>query len=77
MQRRSFLTILPGALVIAAAPASQSDLEPPPNRPKVPGTLSLRARRRREQPPGSGKIQISDDVLRWEVAQTAIIICDM
>ena len=36
-----------------------------PNRPKVPGTLSLRARRRGER------------VLRWEVAQTAIIICDM
>src|SRR5262252_2987733 len=77
MQRRSFLTILPGALALAAAPAPQSDPEPLPNRPKVPGTLSLLARRRREQPPGSGKIQISEEVRRWEVAQTAIIICDM
>jgi nicotinamidase-related amidase len=36
------------------------------NRPKVPGTLSLRARRRAET-----------RVLKWEAAQTAIIICDM
>ncbi|MFB3830155.1 MAG: isochorismatase family protein [Bryobacteraceae bacterium] len=43
----------------------------------MPGTLSLRARRRKEQPPGSGKIQVSEEVLRWEVAQTAIIIIDM
>jgi hypothetical protein len=48
-----------------------------PNRPKVPGTLSLRARRRGEQPPGSGKILVSEELLRWDVAHTAIIIIDM
>jgi nicotinamidase-related amidase len=37
----------------------------------------LRARRRGEQPPGSGRIQASEGLLRWEVAQTAIVICDM
>ncbi len=77
MYRRSFLTILPGAMGIAMAQVSQSERESPPNRPKVPGTLSLRARRRGEQPPGSGKILVSEEVLRWEVAQTAIIIIDM
>lgn len=77
MYRRSFLTILPGALGLAVAQAPQPDRESLPNRPKVPGTLSLRARRRGEQPPGSGKIRVSDEVLRWEVAQTAIIIIDM
>ena len=46
-----------------------------PNRPKVPGTLALRARGRTEEPPG--RVRISERVLRWEVAQTAIIICDM
>ena len=74
MDRRSFLVILNGALGITAA---QSDRESLPNRPKVPGTLGLRARRRAEQPPGSGKTQLSEEVLRWEVAQTAIIIIDM
>jgi nicotinamidase-related amidase len=39
--------------------------------------LSLRARRRQQQPRGSGKIQASEEELRWEVAQTAIIIIDM
>jgi nicotinamidase-related amidase len=64
MQRRSFLVMLPGALAMAVP-------DPPlPNRPKVPGTLSLRTRSR------SGKT-VSEKQLRWEVAQTAIIICDM
>ncbi len=75
MHRRSFLSILPGALGMAVAQAPQSEGEPLPNRPKVPGTLSLRARRRAEQAPG--KIQVSEEVLRWEVAQTAIIAIDM
>jgi len=70
--------MLPGALAAAAAQAPERGREAAaPNRPKVPGTLSLRARRRGEQPPGSGKVRASERVLRWEVAQTAIIICDM
>src|SRR2546422_913020 len=77
MRRRSFLGMLPGALAAAAAQAPDSGREAAaPNRPKVPGTLSLRARKR-EQPSGSGKVPVSERVLRWEVAQTAIIICDM
>jgi nicotinamidase-related amidase len=68
---------LPGALAAAAAQAPKAGREAAPNRPKVPGTLSLRARRRGEQPPGSGKVRIWEEVLRWEVAQTAILICDM
>ncbi|MGE5569588.1 MAG: hypothetical protein ACM3S5_11185 [Rhodospirillales bacterium] len=77
MYRRSFLTILPGALGLAAAQAPQAQPVALPNRPKVPGTLALRARRRKEQPPGSGKFQVFEETLRWEVAQTAIIIVDM
>jgi hypothetical protein len=77
MRRRSFLGILPAALV-AAPQAQQPGAEAtPPNRPKVAGTLSLRARSRGGQTPGSGPLQVSERVLRWEVAQTAIIICDM
>jgi nicotinamidase-related amidase len=76
MDRRSFLAILPGmGVVLAQTP--QSEPNAPPNRPKVPGTLSLRARRRVEQAPGSGKSIPSEEVLRWEVAQTAIIVIDM
>jgi len=77
MRRRSFLGILPAAL--AAVPQTR---EPGregvlPNRPRVPGTLNLRTRRRGNQAPGNDKIRPSERVLRWEVAQTAIIICDM
>ena len=46
-----------------------------PNRPKVPGTITLRARSRIEDSPGN--VRVSERLLRWEVAQTAIIICDM
>jgi nicotinamidase-related amidase len=43
------------------------------NRPKVPGTLQVKARSRT----AAGKARVSERVLRWEVAQTAIVICDM
>src|SRR5258708_25279938 len=64
MRRRSFLSMLSAA----AAGASQTK-EAVLNRPKVPGTLNLRARRRSNK--------VSEGMLRWDVAQTAIIICDM
>src|SRR5882724_7815704 len=65
MRRRSFLGILS-----AAAVGTSQTKDAVLNRPKVPGTLSLRARRR-------GNNKVSEGTLRWEVAQTAIIICDM
>ncbi|MGD0500955.1 MAG: hypothetical protein ABSC23_21280 [Bryobacteraceae bacterium] len=77
MYRRSFLVILPGVVGMAAAQTPQPEEEWRLNRPKVPGTLSLRASRRVEQPAGSGKFRASEEVLRWEVAQTAVIICDV
>ena len=67
--RRSFLGSIPGAMLLAAAPQSARDAIP--NRPKVPGTLNLRARRRTRE---SGT---SEQSLVWPVVRTAIIICDM
>src|SRR5216684_1678551 len=76
MRRRSFLGILPGALALSAPQTPESGHEGPlANRPKVPGTIALPARSRSAEPPGS--VRVSERVLRWEVAQTAIIICDM
>src|SRR3954454_23321178 len=69
VHRRSFLTSIPGAMLIAAASPSRGDAIP--NRPKVPGMLSLRARRRTKEAGASEK------VVQWPVARTAIIICDM
>src|SRR5690242_18018847 len=78
MHRRSFLGMLPGAIALAAPQSPDAPREPAlPNRPRVPGTLTVRARSRGEQPRGSHRIRASERVLRWEVAQTAIIICDM
>src|SRR5882724_10867761 len=64
MRRRSFLGILS-----AAAVGTPQTKEAVLNRPKVPGTLNLRFRRRGNKVP--------EGTLRWDVAQTAIIICDM
>ena len=69
IDRRSFFGALPGALALAAAQSPPSGALP--NRPKVPGTLSLRARKRTKQ---GGP---SEQTLRWPVARTAIVICDM
>ena len=62
--RRSFLGLIPGAVLLGTA-------APLPNRPKVPGTLSLRARRRMKS------AGATEQVLQWPVARTAIVICDM
>jgi nicotinamidase-related amidase len=64
MRRRSFL-----GLLSAAAVSKSQTKDAVLNRPKVPGTLSLRARRRSPA--------VSESTLRWQVAQTAIVICDM
>ena len=53
MRRRSFLGMFPGALAMAAPQTLESVRDTPlPNRPKVSGTLALRARGRSEEPPG-------------------------
>lgn len=45
------------------------------NRPKVPGTLRLNLRERREEP--KGQIKVIERTVDWEVAETAIVVCDM
>jgi nicotinamidase-related amidase len=55
---------------LAAAAAQAPGGEPLPNRPKVPGTLRLHGRRR-----GNGRV--SEQILNWDAAKTAIVICDM
>jgi nicotinamidase-related amidase len=47
------------------------------NQPKAPGTLRLTVRERREEPKESGKLKVVERTLDWEVAETAIIVCDM
>src|SRR4051794_33956302 len=47
------------------------------NRPKVPGKLHLQLRARHEEPAGSGRLKVVERGVDWEVAETAIIVCDM
>ena len=70
MRRRSFLQLLPGVLVATPQQINNDRETSIPNRPKVPGTLILRTRKRADSRPTEG-------LLRWKVAQTAIVVCDM
>ena len=47
------------------------------NRPKVAGKLRLNLRERREELKGSGKVKVVERSVDWNVAETAIIVCDM
>jgi nicotinamidase-related amidase len=60
-------------LVLAAvAPARGADAKP-----DVPQTLSLQARSRVEEPPGSWQYRPVTKTLRWDPAKTAVVVCDM
>ena len=66
--RRLFLGSIPGAILLAKPQFRETAIL---NRPKVPGTLNLRARGRTKEG------RASEQVVEWPVARTAIIICDM
>ena len=46
-----------------------------PNRPKVPGTLRLNLRERRDEP--AAGLKVIERSVEWQVSETAIIVCDM
>jgi hypothetical protein len=55
--------------------AAEPAVEPIANRPKVPGVLRLNLRERRADP--AGKVNAVERMVDWNVAETAIIVCDM
>ena len=67
-------TILSGWPAAGRILAAEGD---PLRRPDVPGKLLLRARSGRETAKDSGKYETVVDELQWDVARTAIVICDM
>jgi len=73
MTRREAIVSIPG-IFLAGGFAYGSPL---PNRPKLAGTLRLRARSRVEEPPGSGTLRVQMATLDWKVSESAIVICDM
>ncbi|OAI57354.1 hypothetical protein AYO49_02210 [Verrucomicrobiaceae bacterium SCGC AG-212-N21] len=68
-------------LSCAAFAAPPANLEPVsdnlPNRPKVPGTLRLNLRERKETAPGSKEFKVVERTVDWDVMKTAVIIVDM
>jgi len=63
----------------AAAPLAGQKAEEPrvAHRPKLPGVLKLNLRERKETEPGNKQFRARDRPAEWEVAKTAIIVCDM
>lgn len=68
------VAVLGPMLYTVAQPQPKRDV-PIASRPKVPGKLRLHLRERREE--SKGKIKPVERTVDWEVAQTAIIVCDM
>lgn len=63
--------------IVAPAHGEEATAAREPNRPKLRGILLLDQRSRREDPPGSGEINVEGRAVRWQAAETAIIICDV
>jgi len=63
--------------ILAPLVAGDKEDERLPNRPRVPGKFQLKLRERKETAPGSGVFKPVERMADWEVAETAIIICDM
>jgi hypothetical protein len=70
----SFLALAGGFATARVAVAA--DEPPVPVRPKVPGTLR-RHLRERKSGPDQKEAQVVERTVDWDVAKTAIIICDM
>src|SRR5436309_1763747 len=72
-------TLLFAMVVGLAAPLAGQKAEEPriENRPKVAGRLKLHMRERRKDNEAKGIEKAIERVVEWEVAKTAIIICDM
>lgn len=63
--------------IVAPAHGEEATAAREPNRPKLRGILLLDQRSRREDPRGSGEIKVEGRAVRWQAAETAIIICDV
>jgi nicotinamidase-related amidase len=77
------LLLLPALIAAIAGVVAAADHVPTAtatklgNRPKVPGVLRLNLRERREDPAAGGASKVAERTADWNVAETAIIVCDM
>ncbi|MCE9532673.1 MAG: cysteine hydrolase [Planctomycetes bacterium] len=65
------------ALTVSIPAATGEDEKRTANRPKVPGKLKLNLRERTEDPADKSKLKVNERTIEWNVAETAIIVCDM
>lgn len=77
MRRSCFLLIGISLGFAPLATSQEKNTDLVANRPKLPGTLRLTLRDRREDPAASGKFKMRERQVEWKVSETAVIICDM
>jgi nicotinamidase-related amidase/type 1 glutamine amidotransferase len=71
------LVIVPAALLYACGFAVRSQAEEKPAAGANPGKFVLRARKRVETKPGSGRYHAITETVEWDPKATAVVICDM
>ncbi len=74
---RMLLGIITGCYCLSALALAAAEPSTVTHRPAVPGVLRLQLRERREEPAGSGQVKVHERAVDWQVAETAIIVCDM
>ena len=74
---RYVLTLAIAAWIVAPAVGQEAAKDRAANLPKVPGTLRLHLRERKETPPGSKQFKAVERTVDWEVSKTAIIVIDV
>lgn len=60
-----------------AVPVTAAEGERVPNRPEMPGILQVRLRERTQMVPSGGLFKVAERTVNWNVAKTAVIVCDM
>lgn len=73
----AFVAMLAAWLAASAAGLRAGEAAETELRPRVPGALRLHVRERRETAPRSGTFEAVEREVDWQVAETAIVVCDM
>ncbi len=75
IRRCSLIAVFVGlASSVGGAGAADETPEWQRHRPRVPGTLKLHLRERRVE---NGQVRIIERTALWQVAETAVVVCDM
>lgn len=73
----AILSVVAESSTWTRAAAPEAAVVPLTNRPKVPGVLRLHLRERQSEAADRGRVRVVERTVDWNVAETAVIVCDM